>query len=72
MRQDLIIHGVPDRIRLDGWWLDMTTEPTSPAQPRPAKRTSLMASLRMRHTVPLLAALVVLADEYFSRRQADS
>lgn len=65
MRQDLIIHGVPDRIRLDGWWLDMTTEPTSPAQPRPAKRTSLMASLRMRHTVPLLAALVVLADWLF-------
>lgn len=65
MAQDLILHGVPDRIRLDGWWLETTETPEPDIAPPMRANGSLMASLRMRQVIPLLGALVVLADWLF-------
>ncbi|WP_420003938.1 DUF4153 domain-containing protein [Arenibacterium sp. LLYu02] len=60
MRQEFIVKGVPDSIRLDGWWLDLEGE-----RPERTPKGALFASLRMRHAVPMLGALVTLADWLF-------
>ncbi|MBY6068862.1 DUF4173 domain-containing protein [Leisingera aquaemixtae] len=65
MRQELVIHGVPDSIRLDAWWLETAATPPPAQKGRRPAGGPLFASLRMRHAIPLLGALVALADWLF-------
>ncbi len=70
MRQELIINGVPDRIRLDAWWLEAADAPPQAQPHRRKDRGPLFASLRMRHAIPLLAFLVTVADWLFWEQPA--
>ncbi|MBY6142062.1 hypothetical protein KUV26_21725 [Leisingera daeponensis] len=65
MRQEIIIHGVPDSIRLDAWWLETTAGPPQRRSDRVHGAGALLASLRMRHAIPILASLVAIADWLF-------
>lgn len=70
MRQELTIRGVPDSIVQDAWWLETTGEPPQAQSSRRWGDRSLLASLRMRHAIPLLASLVALADWLFWEQPA--
>ncbi|KIC17238.1 DUF4153 domain-containing protein [Leisingera sp. ANG-DT] len=70
MRQELVIHGVPDSIRLDGWWLETADGPPQAPHRRPRDGGPLIAALRIRHAIPLLAALVAVADWLFWEQPA--
>ncbi|WP_260091663.1 hypothetical protein [Phaeobacter inhibens] len=70
MRQELTIRGVPDSIVQDAWWLETTGEQPQAQSSRRWGDRSLLASLRMRHAIPLLASLVALADWLFWEQPA--
>lgn len=70
MRQELIVNGVPDSIRLDAWWLDAADAPQQAQPHRRKDRGPLFASLQMRHAIPLLAFLVTVADWLFWKQSA--
>ncbi|WP_171098027.1 DUF4153 domain-containing protein [Ruegeria sp. HKCCD7255] len=61
MQQTLTVHGVPDRVKMDAWWLDGADGPDQP----PRDKGALLASLHARHAIVLLAILVTLADWLF-------
>lgn len=65
MRQELIIQGVPDRIKRDAWWLETVSTPQSQQRRLSTPDGPLLKSLRMQHAIPLLAALITLADWLF-------
>ncbi|WP_424978790.1 DUF4153 domain-containing protein [Leisingera sp. S232] len=65
MRQELIIHGIPDSLRLDAWWLEAAGEPPQAQPRRQPGRGPLLVSMRARHAIPLLASLVAIADWLF-------
>lgn len=65
MSRQLVINGLPDRIRLDGWWLacsdaDARVDPGKQEE-TPQKTTILHQPL----AIPLLLVLVLLADWLF-------
>lgn len=65
MRQELIIQGVPDRIKRDAWWLETITTPQQD-HPRSTKPDGpLLSAVRIQHAIPVLAALITLADWLF-------
>ncbi len=65
MRQELIIHGVPDSLKRDAWWLSMSETTSAQTTPRAQSDKSLFSSLGMGHKIPLLGVLVTLADWLF-------
>lgn len=67
MNTQLVINGVPDSIRLDGWWLESTAEAEPVARDtgqKPIKR-SKVSVFRNPQSVFLLLVLVSLADWLF-------
>ena len=65
MSKQMVIHGVPDRIRLDGWWLGSAE--IAPREGTPARNdtTSRVPTLRRPQAILVLGALVLLADWLF-------
>ncbi|MES0862855.1 DUF4173 domain-containing protein [Ruegeria sp. SCPT10] len=65
MRQELIIQGVPDRIKRDAWWLETISTPQQDHHPSTTSDGPLLSSIRMQHAIPVLAALITVADWLF-------
>lgn len=66
MSKHLIINGLPDRLRLDGWWLDATTTDAdgTPSNPPPQSSPATAGSRGLRGLLGL-ALLVLIADVLF-------
>ena len=63
MNSNLVINGLPDRIRLDGWWLASEAAPNNERpQGRAALKQGPEGGRRGRFSALLLLGLVALAD----------
>ncbi len=67
MNSPLVINGLPEKLKLDGWWL--SSETTPPRRPK-SDRKRIRISGRNRSARLLLLCLVTLADWLFWQQNA--
>lgn len=64
MNTQLVINGLPDKLRLDGWWLSSGSKPP-PLKPAPPERETTSSGTSRRQGLIFLIVLVAVADWLF-------